>query len=615
MKAAMDDNAPLVSVLILSHDRPPGVDSTLQMIRTQSYKNLEIIVSDDCSENPDVMERIKHHCQRDSRIVCHQQDSNLGIIENHRYTRNLANGKYMMWACDDDWWHRDYIASAVNALEKHPHAVLCASSNVSFSGIHDEEYNYENVNTLGIKSPIERFIKILRSILWSNQTFYGLLRTSVAKKVELRNRLAFDIFFVSEMAIEGEFVQLHNYFFDKKPGGNGQSLQGNLKAIKVDKLLVKTFPHLSFVLGMTSFLWRASRLSAGDKIRHTFPVIDICISNEPFITDKCSWISLIHNLPARLYHRTHYMQRYRIIPDHDWVKKSFQWNVKNEEIEYRKETDSIYLPKLDIAFRREDSDIVKEYQRLLYFKREYNVHYERQDLYSNIVMHHGNLQLILNSGETAFIFEEVFLNHCYNFVSQGKFIAIDIGMNVGVASMFFAMRRQVKRVYGFELFSPTAAIARKNLSLNPELSAKIEIFEIGLDNRDHREKLKYSPVFPGLCGKDSLSESIIEHKQVTVEQQPVCFNEAAPVIGEILARHPNEQKLLKIDCEGGEYAILKNLKDNKVLCQFDLVMLEWHRDGDQQIVEHLKSDGFTVFSVDHKYTRTFGSTGMIYAVI
>jgi glycosyltransferase involved in cell wall biosynthesis len=48
------ENEPLVSVGIPCYNRPEGLKRTLECITGQTYKNLEIIVSDNCSPDPEV---------------------------------------------------------------------------------------------------------------------------------------------------------------------------------------------------------------------------------------------------------------------------------------------------------------------------------------------------------------------------------------------------------------------------------------------------------------------------------------------------------------------------------------------------------------------------------
>jgi glycosyltransferase involved in cell wall biosynthesis len=167
----MKESYPLVSVCILSYNRPQGLKNTLKAICGQSYANLEIIISDDYSPNAEVEKIANEFATSDTRVKFYRQKQNIGIIENHRFLLSKVTGKYMMWACDDDWWHMDFIKICVDALEKNDDAVLC-TTNSSFLKNAKKVYtdHYENISTVGISENKTRFRKVFNTIFWWNNT-------------------------------------------------------------------------------------------------------------------------------------------------------------------------------------------------------------------------------------------------------------------------------------------------------------------------------------------------------------------------------------------------------------------------------------------------------------
>jgi glycosyltransferase involved in cell wall biosynthesis len=95
---------PLVSICVPTYNRPRGLQKTLESITTQSYKNLEIIVSDNASIDSEVEAVMKEFLSKDSRIKYFKQDTNQGAIFNFRFVREKASGSYFMWAADDDYF-------------------------------------------------------------------------------------------------------------------------------------------------------------------------------------------------------------------------------------------------------------------------------------------------------------------------------------------------------------------------------------------------------------------------------------------------------------------------------------------------------------------------------
>lgn len=113
-----EDQDVLVSVGIPTYGRPQGLDRTLRMIAGQSWRNLEIIVSDNASPGPEVLNVLKRWTDADARIRVIRQRQNIGSHANFQQVLHAATGRLFMWAADDDEWHPEFIARCVpHALE------------------------------------------------------------------------------------------------------------------------------------------------------------------------------------------------------------------------------------------------------------------------------------------------------------------------------------------------------------------------------------------------------------------------------------------------------------------------------------------------------------------
>ncbi|MEZ8028412.1 glycosyltransferase family 2 protein [Enterovibrio norvegicus] len=103
-------NIPLVSIGIPTYNRPQEIDNCLKLIRQQSYKNTEIIVSDNSSANSSIIHDIVcKHMEEDSRIKLYVQERNIGSIGNFKFVLEKARGNFFMWAADDDELEFNYI--------------------------------------------------------------------------------------------------------------------------------------------------------------------------------------------------------------------------------------------------------------------------------------------------------------------------------------------------------------------------------------------------------------------------------------------------------------------------------------------------------------------------
>ena len=114
-------NQPLVSIITPTYNRPEYLKLALESAVQQTYQNIEIIVSDNCSpENPESI--VKSF--GDSRIRFFRNQSNLGMFPNTMNAFKKAKGKYVASLLDDDLWEKDFLAKLVPALEANSNLAL-----------------------------------------------------------------------------------------------------------------------------------------------------------------------------------------------------------------------------------------------------------------------------------------------------------------------------------------------------------------------------------------------------------------------------------------------------------------------------------------------------------
>ena len=116
LKSHSNDDQPLVSVITPTYNRPEYLIEAIASAVNQTYQNIEIIVSDNCSpENPlSLIEKFN-----DSRIKFFRNNSNLGMFANTVGAFKKASGKYVASLLDDDAWEPEYLKKLVSPLEKH----------------------------------------------------------------------------------------------------------------------------------------------------------------------------------------------------------------------------------------------------------------------------------------------------------------------------------------------------------------------------------------------------------------------------------------------------------------------------------------------------------------
>ena len=108
---------PLVSVGVPTFNRPVGLKKCLEHLLQQTYRNLEIIISDNCSTDPDVQRIIQDHVSKDKRVKHFRQPENIGLENNFNFLYAASSAPYFIWMSDDDYFDANYIEECVKFLE------------------------------------------------------------------------------------------------------------------------------------------------------------------------------------------------------------------------------------------------------------------------------------------------------------------------------------------------------------------------------------------------------------------------------------------------------------------------------------------------------------------
>jgi FkbM family methyltransferase len=191
------------------------------------------------------------------------------------------------------------------------------------------------------------------------------------------------------------------------------------------------------------------------------------------------------------------------------------------------------------------------------------------------------------------VLTEVLLHREYDFTAPRAACVIDVGMNVGVASLSFARQACVTEVHAFEPFRVTYERGLKNFALNPELAAKIHPHNIGLGSEDADHVVLYNEegtIGGSVLGLAKGSETTIRIRDAAAQFRPIVEK----------ARADGAMLIVKLDCEGSEFAIFESLAAGNLLDAPDAYLIEWHkwwngRSTQAALVEPLLARGFVVF--------------------
>lgn len=107
---------PLITIAIPTFNRAASyLPHALGCALAQTYDNIEIIVSDNCStdETPALMAR-----QNDSRVRYHRHEKQLIPNDNFNFCLQQARGEYFLFLLDDEAIDADFVTVCVDAMQR-----------------------------------------------------------------------------------------------------------------------------------------------------------------------------------------------------------------------------------------------------------------------------------------------------------------------------------------------------------------------------------------------------------------------------------------------------------------------------------------------------------------
>ncbi len=123
----------LVSVVIPTYNSEKYIKKTVASVLLQSYKNIEIILIDDCSTDS-TRSVIKEIAKADSRVRFHFQKNNCGAAIARNTGIGFAKGRFIAFLDSDDTWEFNKIEKQISILNKGYPFVFCAYDTVDERG-------------------------------------------------------------------------------------------------------------------------------------------------------------------------------------------------------------------------------------------------------------------------------------------------------------------------------------------------------------------------------------------------------------------------------------------------------------------------------------------------
>lgn len=175
----VNNKTPLVSIGMCVYNEDKYIAKSIESILQQDYKNLELIITDNCSQDS-TQEIYLQYAKKDHRVRYYRYRCNIGVLRTFNFTFELTKGNYFMLAGGHDLWDKSFISRCVEILNSDDNVVLC----YTFGSMIDTEDRYitslSGVDTRNLT--IEERMQLTLEQK-TNLAICGLMRTEAMNKI------------------------------------------------------------------------------------------------------------------------------------------------------------------------------------------------------------------------------------------------------------------------------------------------------------------------------------------------------------------------------------------------------------------------------------------------
>ena len=284
-----------VSIGLPVYNGEPFLRETLDAILAQTYRDFELIISDNASTDA-TAQICRQYAFNDKRIRYYPMEENIGASRNFNRVFQLSSGQYFKWAAHDDLIASSYLAQCVEVLDRDRSVVLCYSQVqiINERGQFLQDYNLK-LHTDSV-NPATRFRELLSQHLC--YPIFGLIRASILRNTSLMGNYGHtDGVLLASIALQGKFSEIPEpLFFSRNHSQQSMSrffpaylsLASGDAAISANKLPdyyayavwfdptkkgQTIFPHWRILREYCLCVWRAS-LSLTERINCYFSMFE-----------------------------------------------------------------------------------------------------------------------------------------------------------------------------------------------------------------------------------------------------------------------------------------------------------------------------------------------------
>ncbi len=217
---------PRLSIGLPVYNGERYLGEAIESVLDQTYEDYELIISDNASTDQ-TASICKQFRNQDSRIRYFRQAKNIGLAPNHNFVISQARGKFFKFAHHDDLSAPELVARCVDALDRHPEAVLAYTGSAVIDSAGMIQQTIDHSESTSLPRAPDRF----RSMLDGWEDWYGgVVRLKAMRAIAPHDSYHFaDRVYPTELALHGTFFMVPECLFFRRSHVEQAGRQADLR--------------------------------------------------------------------------------------------------------------------------------------------------------------------------------------------------------------------------------------------------------------------------------------------------------------------------------------------------------------------------------------------------
>ncbi len=203
----MNKNNPQISIILPTYNRPDLLKEAIDSVLQQTYRNFELIISNNCSTLKEVDYICKEYAAKDTRIKYYCQTENIGCVRNAEFCQLKAKNRLIFSMSDDDIISPTFLEKCIKKMQE-TDAIGCSSIikyiNEDRSPI---EPDLDSNADLTSDNPVDNIIKWTMLKHWMGGGLFDQVKIKHCD-INYKKTFAWDVLYTSQILLLGKIARV-----------------------------------------------------------------------------------------------------------------------------------------------------------------------------------------------------------------------------------------------------------------------------------------------------------------------------------------------------------------------------------------------------------------------